>query len=79
MADPAIAAKTPEVMELDPGTYFWCRCGRTRTRPWCDGSHAGTEFEPLEFEVDAKKKLALCRCRRTAKPPFCDGTHKKLP
>lgn len=24
---PAIADKKPIVMELEPGTYYWCSCG----------------------------------------------------
>ena len=79
MSEAKIADKRPEVLELIPGeTYWWCACGRSQTQPFCDGSHAGTDFEPIEFTVDVKKNYALCKCKRTGKEPFCDGTHSKV-
>ena len=78
MADPKIANRFPAVLELEPGTYWWCRCGMSKKQPWCDGSHAGTEFEPLEFTVEEPKRYAVCQCKRTGGEPFCDGTHSSI-
>ncbi len=79
MSEPTVAERTPVVLELDVGTYWWCKCGLSQDQPFCDGAHVGTDFEPMEFEVVEKKRYALCRCKYTERPPFCDGAHKRLP
>ena len=68
----------PVIVELEPGTYYWCSCGRTKKEPFCDGSHKGTEKTPVEFTVAEKKKTGLCTCGRTQTAPYCDGTHERV-
>eukprot|EP00921_Rhytidocystis_pertsovi_P013612 GHVQ01022035.1.p1 GENE.GHVQ01022035.1~~GHVQ01022035.1.p1 ORF type:complete len:203 (+),score=46.08 GHVQ01022035.1:670-1278(+) len=56
-------------------TYYWCRCGRSKNQPFCDGRHKGTSFTPLAFTATETKVHSICRCRQTSSPPYCDGTH----
>jgi CDGSH-type Zn-finger protein len=78
MTEPVIAKKEPAILDLEQGTYYWCKCGKSETQPFCDASHEGTEFLPEEFKIEKKEKVALCQCKRTVKAPFCDGTHNEL-
>ena len=73
-----IRQKKPYRLELEPGTYFWCACGKSKKHPFCDGSHKGTGISPVKFEITEKKTYSICGCSHTNKPPFCDGTHKNL-
>nr|WP_321485300.1 CDGSH iron-sulfur domain-containing protein [uncultured Draconibacterium sp.] len=75
MKKPVIAKKA---LTLEPGTYYWCACGRSKNQPFCDGSHQGTEFTPLPFDIDEKKEVWLCQCKHSKNKPFCDGTHRTL-
>ena len=78
MSNPVVADTKPAVLELEAGTYYWCSCGQSKAQPFCDGSHAGSDFTPLKFAVEEKKTVALCQCKATENKPFCDGTHSKL-
>ena len=73
-----IAGLNPVVVNLNPGVYWWCACGEVLTQPFCDGTHAGTEFSPERFEVVKESRWVLCTCKRSKDAPICDGSHRKL-
>ena len=78
-ADPVIAQRGPYMQELAPGDYWWCACGKSRTQPYCDGSHKGGPFTPVKFTVTARSgTLWMCGCKNSKRKPFCDGSHNKL-
>ena len=79
MTAPIIANNKPKQVILEQGeTYYFCACGRSSSQPFCDGSHAGTGFEPTAFTADESGEAYLCACKHTANPPYCDGTHKQF-
>lgn len=78
MAEPKVAQKSPYLVPLKPGTYWWCACGQSKKQPLCDGSHKGTEFSPIEFTVTEADVFAFCGCKRSKSPPFCDGSHEDI-
>lgn len=76
--EPIIAQKAPFEQTLEPGKYAWCACGRSATEPFCDGSHKGTDLNPVIFEIAETQTVWLCGCKHTKNQPFCDGTHNEL-
>lgn len=79
MEDPVIVRRKPYLVELKQGkSYLWCTCGRSKTQPFCDGSHKLTEFQPLKWVAEETGEKLLCACKHTAAQPFCDGSHNRL-
>ncbi len=78
-ADIVVARRKPCYVEIEAGrTYAWCSCGRSRTQPFCDGSHKGTRFLPVVVKAKAAEDVLFCACKHTKTPPFCDGSHNNL-
>jgi CDGSH-type Zn-finger protein len=75
---PSIPGKSPYAVELAPGDYWWCACGKSAKQPFCDGSHKGGAFSPLRFSVTQVQRVWLCGCKASAGKPFCDGSHSAL-
>ncbi len=79
MSKPVIADNKPVKVELTEGQeYYFCACGRSRNQPFCDGSHAGSDFTPQSFVAESGGDAWLCRCKHSASAPYCDGTHQRF-
>lgn len=77
--EPVVYQKAPFAVEVEEGkTYYWCRCGRSKNQPYCDGAHQGTDFQPLAYTAEKSDTVYLCGCKKTGDEPFCDGTHHSL-
>ncbi len=79
MSEPVIAQKAPYAVDVTAGeTYYWCSCGKSKSQPFCDGSHQGSDFSPVTFTAEKSETVYFCGCKHTANPPLCDGSHSKL-
>ena len=75
----AVAGKEPIPIAVVAGRdYWWCACGKSKSQPFCDGSHKGTGLTPVQFKAEESKTVWLCGCKQTKGRPMCDGTHKSL-
>ena len=78
MNNPDIPQKAPYPAEVEAGkSYWWCACGKSKTQPFCDGSHKGGPFTPVEFKATKSEKVWFCGCKHSASKPLCDGSHKQ--
>jgi CDGSH-type Zn-finger protein/quercetin dioxygenase-like cupin family protein len=79
-APPIIAHRKGFYFEVEAGKrYLWCSCGRSKTQPFCDGSHVGSGFLPVAFKAERDEDVIFCGCKQTGTGPFCDGAHSNLP
>jgi CDGSH-type Zn-finger protein len=79
MEKPVIAQRSPYATDVEAGkSYWWCACGRSKSQPFCDGSHKGTGLSPVEYKAKRSRTVYFCGCKQTATPTICDGTHDSL-
>ena len=73
---PGIAPTAPVEVTVEFGkTYWWCACGRSKSQPFCDGSHKGTSFNPVKYQATDAGRKWFCVCKQTGDRPFCDGVN----
>jgi len=76
---PACPQKAPYAVDVEAGkSYWWCSCGKSKGQPFCDGSHQGSSFTPVEYKAEKTGQAWFCGCKESAGSPLCDGKHKEL-
>lgn len=76
---PRVAQKSPYAVTVEAGkSYWWCSCGKSAGQPFCDGSHQGTAFAPVEFKAEKSETIYFCGCKHSCSGATCDGSHQKL-
>ena len=51
------AGESAIAVDVEKGkSYYWCSCGKSSKQPFCDGSHKGSEFNPVTYKAEATKK-----------------------
>ena len=69
----------PTQIDETPGEKYYCACGESTNKPYCDGSHErlGAGKLPVAHEIKEAGRVAVCDCGKTGTSPFCDGSHTK--
>jgi CDGSH iron-sulfur domain-containing protein 3 len=79
MTKPEIAQKAPYAVNVEAGkSYWWCSCGKSKSQPFCDGAHQGSEYSPVEYKAKQTTTIYFCGCKHGKNGPLCDGSHKNL-
>ena len=69
----------PTRVDETEGIKYYCTCGESSNKPYCDGSHEKLNIGklPREFNITEARQIAVCDCGKTGASPFCDGSHLK--
>lgn len=79
MSEPEIPQRAPYPITVEAGkTYWWCACGKSASQPFCDGSHKGSEFSPVQYQATDNSNVYFCGCKHTGNGVLCDGSHQKV-
>ena len=79
MTTPIVAQKSPYAVDVEAGkSYWWCACGKSKSQPFCDGSHKGSELAPVEYKAEKSGTAYFCGCKHTSNGALCDGSHSDL-
>ena len=79
MSAPVVAKKGSYVVNVEAGeSYWWCTCGKSKSQPFCDGRHDGTDFSPVQYVATESGSVHFCGCKNSVNQPKCDGTHRQL-
>jgi CDGSH-type Zn-finger protein len=74
-----VAQTTPYAVAVEAGkSYYWCACGLSKSQPFCDGSHKGSDFTPVKYEAKTSSTVYFCGCKQSKNGALCDGTHKSI-
>ena len=53
----------PYVVDVSANeTKYICQCGKTSSSPYCDGTHQGSDIEPLAYTANVDEQLYICGC-----------------
>ena len=87
------ADERPIAVEVEAGkNYWWCACGARKKQPFCDGSHKGSSFTPMNgrrtnrsgvlLRLQADRERSRCatarkrRCRAVHDTPVSRGGYE---
>ncbi len=74
-----VAQNAPYPVAVEAGkSYYWCACGLSKSQPFCDGSHKGSDFAPVKYEAKSSSTVYFCGCKQSKNGALCDGSHKSI-